>query len=171
MIGSLDQMINSAALLMAKSAFDAMDQENLLSSDKEGKEFLVLYNKKGVLQNWVTVGAVISVALALFSVISAPIAVVALGGFLWARHSISENIDRMIDEKLESPVASLSNTLKDKIEELVSEIDSSLPPNWKPQNSKIFGVPLFRSEIPWSVILPKTGKEGEKETSDNEVKV
>lgn len=158
MIGSFDQTINSAASSMAKRTLDAVDQETLLSSHKEEKEFLVLYNKKGVLQNAAVVGAVISVALALFSVISAPMAVITLGGFLWTRHSISKNIDDMVDKRVE-PLHSPANTLRRKIEVLVSNIESVLPPKWKPQHSKIFGVPLFRSEIPWDVILPKPNKE------------
>jgi hypothetical protein len=162
----IDQKIDSMASTMAIHAIHAefptpVEKQAIFGSYKDQRTNLVIYNEKALLQNGATTAAIISVALALFSVISFPLAAVGLGGSLAVRYSISQNIDEML--KLKSIPAGTeekeeidSRDLKSKVATLASRAGVVLPEGWKPGYAKVLGFPLFRSEIPWDTIFPRS---------------
>jgi hypothetical protein len=144
----IDQKIDSAASTMATSALPAQ-----LNSQRID---LVIYNKKALLQNGATIIAIISVALALFSVISFPLAAAGLGVSLAVRYCVSQNIAKGFFVKLSSDVTTEepdSRDLRSKVVVLATKAGIELPREWKPGYGKVLGFPLFRSQIPWDAIF------------------
>lgn len=163
----IDQKIDSMASTMATHAIHAEfpapgEKQAIFGSYQDQRTNLVIYNEKALLQNGATTAAIISVALALFSVISFPLAAVGLGGSLAVRYSISQNIDnkmlklKSISDGAEEKEEIDSRDLKSKVATLASRAGVVLPEGWKPGYAKVLGFPLFRSEIPWDTIFSRS---------------
>lgn len=122
-------------------------------SVSEAKKQLVIYNMKAGMQNIVTVVAIATLALALFSVISLPVAAILLGGSLWARYCFHDNIESSL---IEQEQGQRHETLTEKINVLASQAGVILPYNWRAEgHSNLFGTYLFRQSIPDDSLFPK----------------